>query len=229
MVISSWDIRQNFIHTIESFGEVVLHRLLPSFSGIEEEAEETAKRTWEELGQSWGPDADPGMAAEFARDAGIDHYAMMSEMRQALLNWCCAGLYHLFEQHMLLLLRRQILSHGEENEPKLMSLPVLWDRLNSLGIEVESFKNWPKVNDELRPLANAVKHAEGRSATELVERRPDLFTHPFTRDGGEKPPQPPPRVFLPLAGQDLFVLTRDFEDYLVPIRIGRFLGVVSPE
>jgi len=213
MVFSSWSIRNEFVQTIRSYGDVVVNRVLPSFSNLEAEADRVTQEKWDELGSSWGPDDDPALAAEFAQNAGIDHYVLLSELRQGFLNWSAAALYHLFEQQMLLLLRNQMLNSAEENETRLLTFEVLVERLEVLGVDVKGFESWPPVR-ELRDLANTVKHAEGRSSRRLAKSRPDLFVNPLLRGEPGGLTATSMRIFLPIAGQDIFVQPDDFDRYV---------------
>jgi hypothetical protein len=65
--------------------------------------------------------------------------------------------------------------------------------------------------DELRLVANVVKHGEGGSATELRKRRPDLFVYPSLK--GQVDPIETLSVEATLFGQDFFVTKEEFEAY----------------
>jgi hypothetical protein len=71
--------------------------------------------------------------------------------------------------------------------------------------------SWPVLN-ELRLVANSVKHAEGGSADELRKLRPDLFQHPAVPSELQRilPPGP---IHLPMMGEDLFVSPEDLQRY----------------
>lgn len=213
MVVTPWDIRRDFVAQIAAFAEAVEMRILPAFDGLEAEADRVANESWEEFQSSYGsPDDDPAAAAEMAYDAGLSHYFLLSGIRQGFLNLAATALYHLFEQQMLLLLRRQVLHPREEDDPKLMSFDELRRRLKQYGLDMAGFVTWPKVV-ELRALANSVKHAEGRAANELRTLRPDLFTMPAMREGTSTEALPYPYLFLPLAGEDLYVQLSDLKTY----------------
>jgi hypothetical protein len=213
MAISPHDIRTDFVEKHQIFGRVLRERLLAAFDNIEEAAERETEATWDRLGEVWDPDDDPSCAAEMAWDAGLNHYQLLSDMRQTILNLSAAALFHLFEQQMIVLLRLQILHPSEENDAKKMKLSVLWQCLKETGIDHESFSSWRKV-DELRCLANSVKHAEGPSSSILAKRRPDLFTHPVFRENGRVAPYAGTRFYLPMAGKDIFVQPNDIDEYV---------------
>ena len=86
------------------------------------------------------------------------------------------------------------------------------DFLKANGIDYSAFPYLSKL-EELDVVANAAKHAEGKSAERLRTLRPDLFVAPSIRDSalgtfGERP------VHLTLSGDDLFVQPEDLRAYL---------------
>jgi hypothetical protein len=202
-----------FAKQISLFCMAVETRLLPTFDDLDREAEREADSEWERLGRTGDPEsADPGELAERAQDAGIEYYASMDGVRQTLINLSVAALYHLLEQQLLVFHRQQVLHPREENDASLMSITELDARLSRAGIEIKKFDSWAKV-DELKAVTNAVKHAEGRSAEELRQLRPDLFIHPQLRETATLHLSPPSPVYLPLAGEDIFLTAQDLQAY----------------
>ena len=173
-------------------------RVMAGFSNIADEAEEYANRTFESYMQSVG-EADPGDFAEEARDQAVEYYGLLEELRQSMLNLLAVGVYHLYEQHQNKL-KHLLMERGD-------TLPAL-----------DKLQGWTKV-DELRLLANTVKHAEGSSAKKLQLIRPDLFVPPLLRDsplGNHIAARS--RTENPLGGKDLFVTENDIQDYRDAIR-----------
>ena len=81
---------------------------------------------------------------------------------------------------------------------------------NDVGLDLKGLLSWPVIN-ELRLVANAVKHGEGHSAADLRQLRPDLFVLPQFKDreiGTHRL-----RVRKPLFGQDIYVSADDFAKY----------------
>jgi hypothetical protein len=70
--------------------------------------------------------------------------------------------------------------------------------------------SWPLV-DELRLVANVVKHGEGASAGRLRKIRPDLFVYPTLRE--DRSGVSRLRVETTLFGQDFFVTDEEFKRY----------------
>lgn len=90
--------------------------------------------------------------------------------------------------------------------------------MKALGIYIEKFRSWPKIK-ELKILANAVKHADGNSCTQLKKLRPDLFRHPDAREVETSflPPLPL-KVFQPLAGVAIYVTDEEFDRYVEAVK-----------
>jgi len=195
------------------FVENIETRLLPTFDSIESEAEKVTEQEWDKLCSSCSsPDIDPSDLAEKARDAGVDYYMLLSGVKQALLNVSVTTLYHLLEQQILFFLRREILYPSEENIIDLIKITVFKERCLRHDIDVEQFSSWPSIN-EMRLVANTVKHAEGKSAFELRKINPDLFTNPILKKYEVGPPGNYRRLYSPLAGEDLYITVKDLKKY----------------
>jgi hypothetical protein len=215
--IHLWEqyIRNQFIKQIELLYESIQNRLIPTFDNIEKEAEQISDEKWDSLcSSSHSPDIDPADLAERAREAGIDHYEMLSSIKQTLLNITAITLYHLFEQQIIFLLRRDVLHPSQENDPQLMKISVFRERLLKKGIDIYAFRSWDKV-DELRVVSNSIKHGEGVSVTELRRKRPDMFKHPKLRNqpGIKTVPCATRPVYMPIAGDDIFVVQADISEF----------------
>jgi hypothetical protein len=204
---------QEFVPQLRAIVEVLEKRTLPAFAGIEQEAEAVSEEIWEAFMSAPGTgDEDPGDFAEAAEQAGVSHYMLLDGIRQGMVNLFAAALYHAFEQQVMLFLRKQVLDLRDENNPKLFQLAEFQKRLKALGIDITKFSSWAKV-DELRLVANTVKHAEGDSARKLHQMRPDLFEHSKVSGISPSLGKGLPRVFQPLVGEDLYVPLTDVQQY----------------
>lgn len=215
--VGFWEqyIRNQFVKQIELLNESIQTRLIPTFDTIEKEAEEISQKEWDRLCSScYSPDIDPADLAEKAQEAGIDYYITLSGIKQALLNITATALYHLFEQQIIFFLRREVLHPSQENDTELMKVSVFREQLLKKGIDIYSFRSWGKIN-ELRIVSNSIKHAEGTSASELRKMRPDMFKHPMLRIHPEMELMHSAiyRVYMPMAGEDIFVLQDDLSEY----------------
>lgn len=197
----------------QQFGNLVLTRVLPAFDGINEEAHALEQRRYEELISSvhvadeddmW--DAGEAMA-DLAFNEAMDHAVLLESMRFTTLNLYAAALYHLTEQH-LIDVPLKILNYDERHNLRPDGA-VEWFK-NSLGLDLASLPSWPLI-EELKLVANVVKHGEGDSAARLRKRRPDLFVYPHLR--GHVKLFDRPRIEASLFGNDFFVTREEFEQY----------------
>jgi len=204
--------RAEFLPQIKALVDTLEKRVLPGFSEIEKEAEQVSEDAWEKFMEIPATgDEDPSDFADIAEQAGVSHYLLLSGIRQGMLNLFAAALHHAFEQQIMLFHRREVLRLHEENDTSLMNISLFCARLSEHRIDVANFQSWPTV-EELRHVANVVKHAEGRSAKALHEVRPDMFNSPETKRF-EFMTLRPPRVFQPLVGEDLYVTLEDIKVY----------------
>lgn len=205
--------RRKFVPHLSRLLATMEHRLLPIFDNLEAEATKIQEETYDELMHLHaGPDCDPSVPAELAHDAGLDHYMGMCAVRQALLNSFAPILYHTWEQQLLEFHRREVLHPSEQHDHKLLDLKTVISRLNERGVDLRKLKSWPVI-EELKLVANTTKHADGISATQLKELRPDLFEHPSTAEFGFPRFPHVRRVYAPLSGDDLYVSLNDLRRY----------------
>lgn len=163
------------------------NRLLPVFASMEEDAKKESARVWSGYMSQPGEDeGDPSGAAERAMDAGVAVLSSLSALKQAVINLLAVGLRHLFEQQKL--------------EVQARAGTIHWPSLRS----------WKKI-EELRLVANVVKHGEGHSASELRVIRPDLFEDPVLRRLGVN--FGAAEVERPMAGEGLYVSETDLDAY----------------
>jgi hypothetical protein len=94
--------------------------------------------------------------------------------------------------------------------PKAELLP--WYKKH-FGLDLKDLPQWETI-DQLRLVANAVKHADGGSARELRGKREELFRNPIVESMNLATPNYdrwPLRS--PLTGEDLFVTEQIFAEY----------------
>lgn len=200
-------------HRLSTMLEVLEHRLLPCFQNIEAEAQGKSDEAWESLSEMAcgedGPLIDESEAAEMAQAAGYEHYEALTGARQTLLNSFAVSIYHLWEQQLLAFHRRQLLRPWEQMDARLFTLKEVEKRLQAAGVEASGFESWKEMTI-YRLLANTIKHADGDSAERLKALRPQWFTSPYLKDSGLPfLGIPPSRIYLPLAGEDVFVSIED--------------------
>lgn len=193
--IPSKVIQDEFIPQINAITDMLKDHILPSIDNdkLETEAEEIAEKVYQAYMSSPGTgNEDPADFADMALDEGISHFGLKYSIRQGVLNLFSVALYHTFEQQFQL---------GKiDNELKLRK------------ISRDDFAAWRVINNELRLVANTVKHAEGRSAKQLSEIRPDLFRDPMLKNPHllfNQISWPP--IFQPLVGEGLYIKLSDIE------------------
>jgi hypothetical protein len=213
-------IREGFIPEINAFADCLMSKILPAFENLNDEAEKIEQEELTRLGAIANPDSfDMGDIAEMARDRAVSHYLLMTGMFQGIINLFTTGLYHMFEQQFFMLHRRELLTKDEEDKTSLINMCKVAELLRASGIEITSFSSWSKI-DELRLVANTVKHADGYSADKLKCCRPDLFINPDPVSKVFLPGQFMilRQVFQPLTGKDLFVTVSDLSSYVAGIK-----------
>jgi hypothetical protein len=202
-------VRSMFLPQLSALRESIFSRVLPTFDSIGAEAKAIEADAYVRLSARTTENTDGGDLAEAAFDAGLRHYHLMSETRQAVINVFAVAVAHLFEQQRHLLPFRT-LSEAEPSSPKReRSFDAL---LEAHAIDARTFIHRSKL-EELDLVSNVVKHAEGRSAKALRSLRPELFSHPSLQDASFSPPPVEP-VHRPLMGTDLFVQPSDLRDYI---------------
>lgn len=200
-----------FSKQIDEFYTLFSERVLLSFSNVEAEAEAAAEKEGQRLiNQSADECADMGALAEQAETIGISLFSTLEAMRQSMVNLAAVALYHIFEQQRFYFHRRELLNDSEQNNPKLLNMEKFQQRASAMGVNYKKFSAWEKV-DELRLVANVVKHAEGKSASALRKLQPRLFEHPTVRVTPLLERLGTPDVFMPLSGKDIYLTTDDLD------------------
>jgi hypothetical protein len=214
-------VRNVFIPSLELYRRVVVEKVLPCLSNdvITEETHQVEREAFERMGNAVSPeDYDPGDFAQPAFDKGLEFYQLMHDTRQGLVNGLAAALYHLFEQQLCAFYRlmawdKKAILTGRDAEEKL----------RALGLDVAEFPEWASL-DELRLLANCVKHAEGSSSKQLADLRPDLFGRTSI---GPALTGSRPFVERPLSGEGLYFSATEFDTMVG--RLKRFWVYVAEE
>jgi len=220
-----WYIKESVLTTLDFYRRSIIEKVIPSFSSIETEAQEIKEQEYDRLmslpSDGYGP--DPSDLAERAFDEGLHYSEFMHDMLQGIMNLSAVGLHHLLEQHLILFLRKELLTLQEERDlstitgervKRILSFEEARKRLEAHGIEIVKFSCWSKIR-ELRLVANAVKHAEGDACEQLKLCRPELFVHPMVFHSSKVPVGP---VLSPLSGEDIYVTKEKFEEYVNSVR-----------
>jgi len=154
--------KRETLDNIRYVSETIIKRLYTSFNSIEEESKSVEEQAYQKSSDYFNPETmDETHGMEEAYHEGIDHYIVHTQMKQEFLNSSITWIFHQFEKHCT-----RIFDTNDGNKEKI---------LNNLGIDTSSKSKWGKCNNELRLLANTIKHGEGRSSKELKVLRPNLF------------------------------------------------------
>lgn len=222
-------VRHRVTRPIRAFREYIFRDVVPQFANLNERATQVGHEYYQMMiSQPVGDDCDGDVSgfAEDAQDQAIGWYEMMRSLHQTMLNLLVAGLFHLTEQQLASLCHD---GGFRVRPPKDTNLDVVakWYSLH-LHFDIRTLPTWPLI-DELRLLANTVKHGEGKSSLPLKARRPELFYDPslvrcfpeidFREYSLNK------TVAAPLAGDDVFVSEDLLKQYAEGV--GSFFGEIA--
>jgi hypothetical protein len=176
----------------------------------------------------YGEEIDLSDAADAAQQHSYDWWEMMTSLRQTMLNLMAAGLFHIVEQQ-LATLSGDALFDEPVKDTKISDVRAWYQR--ELQIDFTAMPSW-KVMDELRLVANTVKHGEGASAKMLRAEHPELFNPAYTelyRDAGVHSEGRVRRATLsaPLSGDDFFVTEEILQGYAEAAEA--FFGEIATE
>ena len=166
-------LRAVVIPAFRTYVDTVVPETLAAFGDIERRAEEVTEQAYQQSGtQAAGEDygGDMGAEAEKAFDAGLAFYELMSDFRQAMSNLLAVGMYHLLEQQLADLTEDGLFRGLPSLQDGKLSIIRSWFQKN-LGIDLTVYAHWQTIEEELRRVANTVKHADGGSAVALREKR----------------------------------------------------------
>lgn len=153
--------------------------------------------------------------ADDAQNYSLSWYQTMVPVRQAMLNLLAAGLFHLTEQQLAESCR-DVAFHVDGPKTRLEKIKD-WYSAN-FHLKLETLPSWETV-DELRLVANAVKHGDGSASRQLKQRRPELFSNPDYAEIYKESEQygmgpPMSEALAPRSGQDLFVSEKLLKAYV---------------
>ena len=214
-------IREMFISEVERMRRSTFDFILPSIPDAEAEAEKACNVAWESaMSQPSDGSNSPADYADWAQEIAVESYMQFVRMHQSAVNLAAVMLWHLVEQQMLMFHTRQVLRVEEEAmirssdmiRDKLYRIKELHERLDAGGCSIKGLPSWPKL-DELRLVANSIKHGPGNSLDELIKIRPDLITPPALAEIGMGSGSVRAWVDRPAGGEDLFVRDDDLVAY----------------
>jgi hypothetical protein len=206
------------IGRIMGFRKYIFSDVIPAFGNLDKRADDVANEYYNKIGAqpAWNDcHVDMAGVAEAAHDKSLSWYQMMTSLRQSMLNLLAAGLFHLTEQQLAMVCRDGGFTMPPPKDTQLGEVKNWY--ASHLHLDLETLPSWALV-DELRLVANAVKHAEGSATKQLRERRPELFSNPdFEEIYKEFDEQGIDRTFglvaAPLSGEEFFVSEKLLDFY----------------
>jgi hypothetical protein len=203
------------IGPISAFRRYVFNSVIPAFGNLEKRAGDVAEEHFSEIGSQPVHDDivfDMADVAEAAQQKSLDWFLMMVSLRQTMLNLLAVGLFHLTEQQLARLCRDGRFTVPPPTDTKLEEVKKWYGK--HVALDLETLPSWGAIN-ELRLIANAVKHAEGSATKQLRLLRPELFSNPayeeiYREEGLTRTMDP---VHAPLSGEEFFVTEQLLDGY----------------
>lgn len=195
------------------YRDSILADALAGFINLEQRADAVAETAFNRFASHPATDdsGDMSQEAEWAGEQGHAYYEAMVNLRQATINLLATGLFHLLEQQLAKLTFDRTFQ-DMHLAPDDVGLKTLKDWYKEhFALDFENLPEWKRIG-ELRLIAGAVKHADGRSARDLLKKRPELFRNPIL-DSLPTPANSNRPLRSPLAGEDLFVTEQIFAQY----------------
>lgn len=197
-------LRRN-IAELNAYSGVFRSRVLTAFADAMPDTSPTQDEDHDPLSEL---EDGPMAAAEYADLIGDEYYVAIETVRQGVVNLMVAGLYHLLEQQAAYSVEVALPKAGQPNQSPY-GVERLQVALAEQGIAIRKFSSW-SVIEELRLVANCVKHGEGNSAADLKKVRPELFPvneHPLF------PGYVPQIPIRPMVGHGVTLSDVDFDRY----------------
>jgi hypothetical protein len=173
--------RKLALRTTGVYVENFATRLLPLFDHIEEEASAETERARDSAMSSPAADEifDSEKFAEAVREYGLKVYENLQFTRQQLLGLASAGLYHLWERLLKQFLLKELRGwtfDGRDVREIVVQADFRWLEtfLSKFGFHLTEQCYYPDLN-QLRLVANVVKHGDGKSCDDLQKSAPWLF------------------------------------------------------
>lgn len=160
------------IEELDSFCLVFSNRLLPAFSSIEKEAKLKEEDYLKDKSENFSPEIDD--EANILEDAyfeRINHEIQHFSLKQDFLNISAVWLYHIFERRFELFGSQSKSKNFINKTKENLNHNAFYDKSKSEFIENEVLNRI----DELRILANAIKHGKTSHAFKQLEKNLPRF------------------------------------------------------
>lgn len=152
-------VRLDIFEEISGFERSVFNRLLPCFDDIEQEAKQRGSDYLQRRNKNFDPELDDdGCIEDDALSIELCHIELETKLKQNFLNSCAVELYHLLEKRLKAVFGGYTQA---DIEPKI----------NINGYDIARCSNWALLNQELRHVANAIKHGLNGSSGEKLKQQ----------------------------------------------------------
>ncbi len=145
---------------INNFEQNIFERLLPCFDEIEQEAKKKKKDFLERKFKNFDPDFDDeGIIEEDAYFVEVNHVLLEEELKNNFIKSSLVSLYHLLECQ-----NQRIFACYKYNDLQKVLL-------SEQKYDMSKCSNWNILDNELRVLANAIKHGSSSKAMQNVPKK----------------------------------------------------------
>ena len=174
--------RKIFKKDISNIKELFFERILPVFANAEQEAEEYQDTLWNNLMEQpcYCEDdiIDPADFVDKIQEEGYNKYELLTLMHYRTIGMWVACMCQVWEQQLFsFVVQEERNNHMKyADDDKKRGFEFSKEVFEYHNQPFENMKCWIKIR-ELRLLVNVIKHAEGRSESQLRKIRPDFFTY----------------------------------------------------
>jgi hypothetical protein len=175
------DLRKLKIEEIELYKNTYLERIAPVFDSVEKEADNLSAKIYDDAMSDVVDDysmPDPSSIAQFAMESGFYYYEKYSLMRYNTRAMWITMLYQYWEQQVRKFLYDEYKNVYEIEFSKFCSNGIreIKEGFKESNLDITLLNSWSGI-EELRLLANSLKHGEGSSTKQLKEKFPKYFEH----------------------------------------------------
>jgi hypothetical protein len=116
-------------------------------------------------------------------DLAVEELAVLDATERMLRNLYAVAIYHILEQHLIAFFYRQAgtalaKTPTEMDKQKPQFYDVVQEIKNAWAIDLKNVSSWDTI-DEVRMVANCVKHGDGPDCGKLRKTHPDWFDRDF--------------------------------------------------
>ena len=168
--------------------DVYFEKVIGVFDNIERESDEAANRHFEELGEYFSPEeTDMDFFVDSAFNKGLEHFETVSLVQYNVKLMWFSTMYQFWEQQVRFYLYREggysLLGNSKDGKEVSFksfctSIKLIKEEFLKFGHDIKEMNCWNDI-DELRLLANVIKHGDGGAATQLMNKRADFFYDEF--------------------------------------------------